>query len=102
MYNQALDDDLRQRVKPLLDHIANWIILLDAPDHGRIRRLINQAFTPRMLRGLVPRIEEVVDRLLEQTSQTNEPDFIHTFCLPLPAIVNRNCANQSPVQGAGD
>ena len=59
MYTQALDDNLRRRVQGLLDHLSHWLLVTDPPDHGRLRRLINQAFTPRMLQELRPRIEKL-------------------------------------------
>ncbi len=59
MYTQALDDNLRRRVQGLLSHLSHWLLVTDPPDHGRLRRLINQAFTPRMLQELRPRIEKL-------------------------------------------
>jgi len=87
MYYQALDDDLRVKVKPLLDHIANWIIMKDAPDHGRLRRLINKAFTPRMLAQLRPRIEKLAADEMTRAAQGGEMDFLWDYCYPLPANV---------------
>lgn len=49
-----------------------------------MRKLVNIAFMPRMLRGMIPRMESLVNRLLDETSQSSEPDFVETFCLPLP------------------
>src|SRR5262245_34327442 len=40
------------------------LLMLDPPDHTRLRRLVNKAFTPRIVEGLRPRIQTVVERLL--------------------------------------
>jgi len=60
-----------------------------------MRKLVNLAFTPRMLQDLKPRIAEIVANLLERTaSQLQDTerhpdglDFIDSFTLPLPAMV---------------
>lgn len=87
MYNQALDDDLRVEVKPLLDHISQWIILRDPPDHVRLRKLISLTFTPRMLQQLRPRIEKMAAEELARAAQGGEMDFLKDYCYPLPANV---------------
>ncbi|MFF4394895.1 cytochrome P450 [Streptomyces sp. NPDC001480] len=59
----------------------------DAPKHTRLRRLVNSAFTPRRVRELRPRIEDVVDSLLDECP-TREPfDLLPAFAFPLPIIV---------------
>lgn len=87
MYVQALPPDLKVKVQPLLDHVAKWIQLTDEPDHTRLRKLVNLAFTPRMIRRLVPRIEKLVDSLLDDWPSGEPCDLIARFCQPLPATV---------------
>ncbi len=41
------------------------ILNLDPPDHTRIRRLVSKAFTPRRVEALVPRVQELVDEMLD-------------------------------------
>ena len=40
------------------------MLLLDAPDHTRLRSLVSKAFTPRAVERLTPRIREIIDELL--------------------------------------
>ncbi len=87
MYVQALPPDLRAKVQPLLDHVSKWIQLTDEPDHTRLRKLVNLAFTPRMIRRLMPRIEALVDALLDDLPRGEPCDLIANFCQPLPATV---------------
>ncbi len=44
---------------------VSWLISADPPAHTELRRLVNKAFTPRMVAALEPRIKEIVARLLE-------------------------------------
>src|SRR3954471_12683060 len=41
--------------------IDNHMLNKDGDDHRRLRRLVTQAFTPRMVAQLRPRIEEIAD-----------------------------------------
>lgn len=87
MYAQALPPELKQRVQPLLDHVSKWIQLTDEPDHGRLRKLVNMAFTPKMISALRPGIVRLVEDLLNDVEPGKPFDAIETFCGPLPATV---------------
>lgn len=60
---------------------------MDAPDHTRLRRLVNVAFTARMVESLRFDIEELVQELLDATGSRRQIDFVRDFAYPLPAIV---------------
>ncbi|WP_127817804.1 cytochrome P450 family protein [Microbacterium sp. CPCC 204701] len=55
----------------------------DPPDHTRLRRLVSPAFTPRRIGALRPRIQEIVDGLLDGMEKKDEPDLIQDFAYPL-------------------
>jgi pimeloyl-[acyl-carrier protein] synthase len=59
----------------------------DPPDHTRVRKLVNKAFTPRRVAALRPHIEAVVDELLAPLIKQGRMDVIETLAAPLPAIV---------------
>ena len=60
---------------------------LDPPDHTRLRGLVSKAFTPRAVRELGPRIQELVDELLDAVAGKARIDLISDFAFPLPVIV---------------
>jgi cytochrome P450 len=40
----------------------------DAPDHTRLRKLVQKAFTPKSIQALAPRIGELVDEMLDRVA----------------------------------
>ena len=67
--------------------ITRNLLMLDPPDHTRLRRLVNKAFTPRIVESLRPRIQTVVEQLLDGMHDQREIDLIRDFAYPLPVIV---------------
>jgi cytochrome P450 len=59
---------------------------LDAPEHGRIRKIANRAFRPASLDALRPRVQAAVDDLLEQAPK-DRFDLAATLAHPLPFTV---------------
>jgi cytochrome P450 len=60
-------------------------LILDPPEHTRLRRLVSKAFTARLVERLRPRVAAIVDELL--TGVHGETDLIATLAHPLPVIV---------------
>jgi cytochrome P450 len=63
------------------------MLFADPPDHTRLRALVNQAFTPRRVEALAPRIQTITDELLDTAVQKPEIDLIADLGLPLPVHV---------------
>ncbi len=69
------------------------MLFLDPPDHGRLRRLVTAAFTPRTVERLRPRIQAFVDDSLNHlavaASGTDDGvvDLIEEFAYPIPVQV---------------
>src|SRR3984893_11718319 len=68
----------------LYEHHTTSLVFNDPPYHTRVRRLLAPAFTPRALRALQPRIEALVDRLLESAATRGEIDLIFDFAATIP------------------
>jgi cytochrome P450 len=62
-------------------------MFLDPPDHTRLRSLVSQAFTPRMVESLRPRIQSLVDELLDAVVEKGEMDVLADLAYPLPTVV---------------
>ncbi len=63
------------------------IISTDPPRHRQLRGLVSQAFTPRAVARLEPRIAEIVEQLLDEVVDRGEMDVIEDLAYPLPVIV---------------
>jgi cytochrome P450 len=64
-----------------------WFIFFDPPLHSKLRGLISQAFTPRMVASLEPRIRELSRELLDHAVSRNQMDLTTAFAVPLPMKV---------------
>jgi len=67
------------------------MVFLDAPEHTRLRRLLNRAFSLRQIRLFEPHIEEIVaevmDGLSRMTAGTGRFELVADFANPIPSIV---------------
>ena len=69
------------------DGTIEIMLVADAPDHTRLRRLANKAFTPRAVEALRPRIVELVDGMLDSARERGSFDVMHDVAEPLPVMV---------------
>jgi cytochrome P450 len=66
---------------------VSWLISADPPAHTGLRKLVNKAFTPRMVRALEPRIKQIVAQLLDDVEKSGDFDLVRDFSMPLPLMV---------------
>src|SRR5262249_49074266 len=68
----------------LYEHHTTSLVFNDPPYHTRVRKLLAPAFTPRALKALQPRIEVLVDRLLDRAAERGRFDLIDDFAAAIP------------------
>jgi cytochrome P450 len=68
----------------LYEHHTTSLVFNDPPYHSRVRKLLAPAFTPRSLMALQPRIEALVDRLLDRGAARGGMDLIADFAAAVP------------------
>jgi cytochrome P450 len=66
---------------------APTMLTTDPPDHTRLRGLVSKAFTPRAIENLRPRIQDIVNFLLDEAAEAGEMDLVKALAYPLPVIV---------------
>ncbi|WP_436762494.1 cytochrome P450 [Streptosporangium sp. V21-05] len=67
---------------------AGALLLMDPPDHTRLRRMLTPEFTMRRIRRLEPRVREIVADHLDAMERTGAPvDLVSQFATPIPSLV---------------
>ncbi|MEK6439702.1 cytochrome P450 family protein [Pseudonocardia sp. T1-2H] len=74
------------------DSLAGHMLNSDPPDHTRLRKLVNRAFTVRAISRMRPRIEAIAHALADDmearaTAGDGTVDLLDTFAFPLPMTV---------------
>jgi cytochrome P450 len=80
-------EQYRAAAEQVFRAMPHQLLFLNPPDHTRIRGLVSKAFTPRLLEGMRPHIQEIADELLDTIEPAGRMELIHDFAYPLPAIV---------------
>ena len=82
----GLSDAVQAAAKPVSDGLNREMMRRDDPDHARLRALVNKAFTTEMVTRLRPRIQQLIDDLLDRI-QSQRWNLLQEFAYPLPALV---------------
>jgi cytochrome P450 len=69
------------------DDPSRPIVMLDPPNHGRLRKLLAVAFSRRRVQAMRPRIEEVVQGLVESLAPDEPFDLCSRIGFPLPLTI---------------
>ena len=95
--HKRFSSDSRNAETPANDRAANLnearsILMSDPPDHTRMRSLVNLAFTPRAIAAMRPRIEAIVDGLLDEIDDRvaageRHIEMLEAFAIPVPITV---------------
>ncbi len=72
---------------PFWDLLDLQLIDKEPPDHTRLRRLVLTAFTPRTVEAQRPRIEAIVERLIDHALGLGEFDLLADLLEQLPVTV---------------
>ncbi len=73
---------LRPEWKPYYD-LERWsLLMLEPPDHRRLRQPVFRAFTPKRIEGLRPDITRLAERLLSNPASAGTFDLLGDFARP--------------------
>lgn len=67
--------------------VAKSLLRTDPPRHHQLRALVSQAFTPKAIALLAPRIVTITHDLLDAVATQGKMDVIRDLSYPLPIIV---------------
>ena len=65
----------------------NTLVSNDPPGHRTYRTLVDKVFTTPKVASLEPRIQQIIDELIDGLAGLPEIDFLDAFAVPLPMYV---------------
>ncbi|MEE2689263.1 MAG: cytochrome P450 [Pseudomonadota bacterium] len=90
-YLERISPSERLKVQTVGPMLQRWSVFMDPPDHTRMRKLLNHGFTSTALINFRPRVQAIVERMIDQLiakgANGEEIDFINSFAYHLPATV---------------
>jgi cytochrome P450 len=63
------------------------LVFTNGPQHARLRRLVSLAFSPKMVEGVVPKLQAFVDETLDRIADLGSCDLLLEYAMPVPAMV---------------
>ncbi|WP_103337771.1 cytochrome P450 family protein [Amycolatopsis sp. CA-126428] len=66
---------------------VEMMVLMDPPDHTRLRRLVSRVFTARRMEGLRPRVRQLSHELVDALPRTGRVDILREYAFLLPVLV---------------
>jgi cytochrome P450 PksS len=78
---------IERLIGPRLQALQFNMLLVDPPDHTRLRKLVHKAFTPRLIEQLRDRIQYLADRLLDEATRRGRFDLVSDYALPIPSMI---------------
>ena len=82
--------ELPDHIKKLDDNSIDRppsILMLDPPEHTRLRKLVQRTFTPRATEKMRSQTIEIVDDLIKELAQKKQIDLIKDFAFVVPFVV---------------
>ena len=73
--------------EPAIANLSHTMLVVDPPDHTRLRSLVTKAFTARRVADMRVRIRKLVDEQLDRVADKGEMDVIRDIAHRLPVIV---------------
>ena len=72
---------------PFADWFASWILNKEGEEHHRLRRLMNPAFSHKLIGSLVPRFQALGNELIDGFAEPDRCEFVSEFAEPYAARV---------------
>jgi cytochrome P450 len=83
----GVDLSMLTRTDPESIRNMRMIILMDPPEHDRMRALVSRVFTPRAVTALEPMIRDVITSFLAPLDERDAFDAVADFSAPFPVEI---------------
>ena len=81
----------QETIEPAADEgdrsFEHSLLVIDPPEHTRLRRLVSKAFTARRVATLRPRVQQIADGLLDSIAPRGQADLVADLAFPLTIAV---------------
>jgi len=72
---------------PFIDTLRHMFAFQPPPQHTRMRSLVNRGFTSRSVEKLRPRVQALVDSLIDEIEPAGQMDLVPDFAFRVPVTV---------------
>ncbi len=72
---------------PLARMLGQWMLFLDAPEHSRLRKLMNKGFSPAVTEALRAPIATIVNEMVDSFKSASQAELMQEIAHPLPVRV---------------
>jgi cytochrome P450 len=72
--------------RPFIKKTMEILVFTNGEQHTRLRRLVGIAFSPRMVEGVVPRLQTFIDTLLDQLAAAGGGELVTEYAMAVPAM----------------
>jgi cytochrome P450 len=83
----AAPEEVREDLRSVAPYLERFVLMMDEPDHGRVRKFLHRGFNAAAIRGLEARIQGVADELLDRVQDRGRMDASGDYGFLLPAYV---------------
>jgi len=84
---KELSEDQRGGYAPIFEVLSRWFVFADPPFHTRLRLLLNPLFTPKVVGGFRPMVQEIVGGLLDNLEPKGRMEVVRDFAYQVPMSV---------------
>jgi len=83
----ALRDERRSMLGEVMRYLSLWLVFRDPPEHTRLRRLLNGVVNPKLVAAMRPKVDDIVEQVLDRLHGRDEVDFASEVAALIPAWV---------------
>lgn len=83
VHTTGYSQEIQREFDPLRSFYSLWLMYLDDPTHGRIRRIVNKAFLPRVIESSKSFGRQYANMLITRLSEHKEMNVLADFATPL-------------------
>lgn len=82
-----MPEQVKAHFSPFFKAVSSWMLMIDPPDHTRLRGIVNKAFTPRVVENMRALIQQLIDDRLARVKDRTRMEVMADVANPLPAMV---------------